>query len=136
MEITDVLRPRKESEEFDGARGPAGSIVRKELEHRQGSLPPAISHRVGHVHARKDCACTGLSTGSDVVRSETRINRRLVPDALTAVADDPVFAGLDKPILIKSGDIVFDHIGLSGDDAKKRAQRFTLVEVAHAMYNR
>ena len=59
-----------------------------------------------------------------------------VADQVADVGHHPVLAGLDEPVLVELGDVVFDDVHLLGDHLQQGAQRIALLGVAQAVDGR
>ena len=135
-QMVDVLGPAEQGVELHRPRRPAGDVVRQLLEQRKRALAPAKAERVRHLAPRnQDAVEASPLCRTGFQRGIARLLHRAIADQVADVRHDPVFAGLDEPVLVELRDIVLDDIHLLADDPQQRAQRIVVLRIAHAVHD-
>jgi hypothetical protein len=91
------------------------------------------AHRVRDVLARVEDAIPGRRLGTVCGRRLTLVMHRQVSDQISDVGHDPIVSGLDEPIFVQAGDVLFRDDHLLRYDTQQRLERVVLVGVAQAV---
>ena len=135
MLMIEVLHPAEPAVELHRARRPAGRVAGQVFQQRQRALAPARVDRVGHVGARRQHAAEA-GVAAPVLAQRGRLGQQAVTEQVADIRHHPVVAGLDEPVVVQPGDVLFEHIGLAGQHAQEVAQRPALLRIAHAIDHR
>jgi hypothetical protein len=95
--------------------------VRKLLQHGRSPLATAVAQCIGHACALRE------TSAADLVQP---LNAKQIAN----IRRYPLFTGLDKPVGIELGDILFDPADLFGHDGEQHLQRAFIVARALASF--
>jgi len=119
--MVQILQCVEQLEKFHHPGWPVGNIARQPFQHGGRALAAPVLECVGDV---RPC---GKGASADRLQTAR-------PQQIADIRDYPFLACLDKPVLVKAGDIRVQGVKLVLNDSQQRPKRFALGAVPNPVY--